>query len=36
MGLISSFGLTRYAGVATLAAVPISPGGSATSIRGFL
>ena len=27
-------GLTRYAGVATLAAVPISPGGSAMSIRG--
>jgi hypothetical protein len=33
---ITTFGLTRYAGVATLGAVPISPDGSAISIRGFL
>ena len=33
---IKSVGLTRYAGVATLATVSISPGESAISIRGFL
>jgi hypothetical protein len=34
--LITTIGLTRYAGVATLATVSISPGESAISIRGFL
>ena len=34
--LIGGIGLTRYAGVATLATVSISPGESAISIRGFL
>jgi hypothetical protein len=33
---INRIGLTRYAGVATLATVSISPGESAISIRGFL
>ena len=36
IGVINRIGLTRYAGVATLATVSISPGESAISIRGFL
>jgi len=33
---INRIGLTRYAGVATLATVSISPGESAISILGFI